>query len=189
VKVTENATLETPFPFGWQPRANWHRIEVRFEIDAPILPDSCVCLCMNAFFATQIRCKVDIVNRHQCLGDEKMRAAEIQIGKQSHLQPAAGGNVFKIRSVRRNEQLCSEKSGLLAAKSPGYVGVIRFNLFQIDSFGQENGKPWLGCHCFRIRFVNLNLDVAGLHAHVAEPPLPHKEATRIKRCRDATSIE
>src|SRR6266478_6210428 len=81
------------------------------------------------------------------------------------------------------------KSGLLAAKSPGYVGVIRFNLFQIDSFGQENGKPWLWCHCFRIRFVNLNLDVAGLHAHVAEPPLPHKDAPRIKRCRDATSIE
>ena len=147
---------------------------------------------MNAFFATRIRCKVDVVNRDQCFGDEKMRAAEIQIGKQSHLQPAAGGNVFKIRSMRRNEQLCIEKSGLLAAKSPGYVGVIRLNLFQIDSFGQKNGKPWLPeClrGCFRIRFVNLNLDVAGLHAHVAEPPLPHKDAPRIKCCRDATSIK
>ena len=28
-----------------------------------------------------------------------------------------------------------------------------------------------------------------LHAHVAEPPLPHKDAPRIKRCHDATNIE
>ena len=89
-----------------------------------------------------------------------MRAAEIQIGKQSHLQSAAGGNVFKIGTVRRNEQLCAEKSGPLTAKSPRYVGLRRFNPLQIHLVWQKNGEPWLGYHCVRMRFVNLNLDLA-----------------------------
>src|SRR5437899_3070811 len=118
-----------------------------------------------------------------------MRAAESQIGKQSQLQSAAGGNVFKIRPVRRDEQLCAEKSSPLAAKLPGYIGLLRLNFLQVNSVRQENGKPRLGCHGFRIRFVNLNLDVAGLHSHTGEPPLPHKDAQRIKRCRDAATVE
>ena len=89
-----------------------------------------------------------------------MRAAEIQIGKQSHLQSAAGGNVFKIGPVRRNHQLCAEESSPLAAKSPGYVGLRRFNPLQIDPVWQKNGEPRLGYRCFRMRFVNLDLDVA-----------------------------
>src|SRR5438874_9044073 len=49
------------------------RIEVRFEINALILPDAGVCLDVNAFVATRIRCEIDIINRQQRLGDEKMR--------------------------------------------------------------------------------------------------------------------
>jgi len=56
-----------------------------------------------------------------------MRATEIQIGEQNHLQSAAGGDVFEIGPVRRNEQLCAKKSGPLATKLPGYVGLFRFN--------------------------------------------------------------
>ena len=54
---------------------------------------------------------------------------KIQIGKQCHLQSAARGKVFKIETVRRNQKLCAEKSGLLATKSPGYVGVLAFQSF------------------------------------------------------------
>ena len=89
-----------------------------------------------------------------------MRAAEIQLGEHGHLQSAAGGNVFKIGAVRRNEQLCAEKSGSLAAKLPRYVGLRRFNPLHIHPVWQKNGEPRLGCHCFRICFVDLNLDVA-----------------------------
>src|SRR5260370_10845991 len=101
----------------------------------------------------------------------------------------AGAEVFKIGAVRRDEQLRAKKSGTVAAKLPGYVGLRRFDLLHKHSVRQKNRKPWLGRHCFRMRFVNLNLDVAGLHAHVAESPLPHKDAKRIKRCRDAASVE
>jgi hypothetical protein len=73
-----------------------------------------------------------------------MRAAEIQIGKQSHLQSAASGKVFKIETMRRNQQLCTEKSGLLAAKSPGYVGLWRFNPFQIHPVWQKMTNHGLG---------------------------------------------
>ena len=118
-----------------------------------------------------------------------MRATEIQIGEQNHLQSAAGGDVFKIGPMRRNEQLCSEKSGLLAAKLPGYVGLSRFNLLQVDSVWQKNGKPWFWCDRFRIRFVNLNFDIAGLHTHVGESPLANKDAQRIKCCCDAVTVE
>src|SRR5205814_10525471 len=103
VKVAESAAVQTPFPFRWQPRANWDRIEVRFEINALILPDAGVCLDVNAFVATRIRCEIDIINRQQRLGDEKMRAAEVKIGKQSHPQSAAGGDILKIWAVRRYE--------------------------------------------------------------------------------------
>src|SRR5438132_13145502 len=103
-----------------------------------------------------------------------MRAAKLQIGKQSRLKSAAGGNVFKIRLVRRDEQLCAEKSGPLAAKLPGYIGLLRFNFLQVNSVRQENGKPRLGCHGLRIRFVNLNLEVAGLHAHIGDSRLSPK---------------
>ncbi len=84
-----------------------------------------------------------------------MRAAEFQIGKQSHLQFAASGKVFKIETMRRNQQLCTEKSSLLAAKSPDYVGLWRFNPFQIHPVWQKNGEPRLGGHRFRICLANL----------------------------------
>src|SRR4029453_9800374 len=133
VKVAESAAVQTPFPFRWQPRANWDRIEVRFEIDALIIPDAGVCLGVNAFVAARIRCKIDIVNREQRLGDEKMRAAEIKIGKQCHLHSPASGDILKIRTVRRNEQPRTEKAGLLATKLPCHVGLLRFNPLHVNS--------------------------------------------------------
>src|SRR4029453_11657298 len=102
-----------PFPFRWQPRANWDRVEARFEINALILPDAGVCLGMNTFVAIRIRREIDIVNRQQCLRDEKLRAAEIKVGTQGHPQSAAGGDILKIRAVGCYEQLGVEKAGPL----------------------------------------------------------------------------
>ena len=118
-----------------------------------------------------------------------MRAPQIEIGKQSHLQFSARGKVFEIGTVRRNQQLRAEKSGPIAAKSPGYVGLRRFNPLQIHPVWQKNCEPGLGCDCFRVCFVNLDLDFARLHVHVGEPPLPNEDAQRIKGCRDAASVE
>src|SRR5207245_11378009 len=104
-----------------------------------------------------------------------MRAAKLQIGKQSHLESAAGGNVFKIRPVRRDEQLCAEKSGPLAAKLRGYIGLLRFNFLQVNSVRQENGKPRLGCRGLSIHCVTLTLDRARFNGLSGEASVAYKD--------------
>src|SRR6266403_341200 len=132
---------------------------------------------------------MNIVNRQERLGDEKMRAAEIKIGKQSHLQSAARGEILKIGAVRRDKQLSAEKARPVVAESPRHIGLFRFNLLHVNSFRQKNCKPRLGLDCFGIRLVNLDLNVARSNVHVAEPPLPHKQAPWVKPGADTVSIE
>jgi len=116
-------------------------------------------------------------------------AAEFEIGSRRHFHSAARCNVIEVPAVRGDEQLRSEKSCPLVAKTPGNVGLFRFDLLQVNSVRQKNCEPRLARHCFRIRFVDLNLDVARLHTHIGEAPLSQKHAPRIEFCGDPVSIE
>jgi hypothetical protein len=52
MNVPKGTAAQMPFPFRWEPRANWDAIETGLEIDAFIRPDAGVRLDMNAFAAT-----------------------------------------------------------------------------------------------------------------------------------------
>ena len=67
--------------------------------------------------------------------------------------------------------------------------MLGFNPLQKHPVRQKNCKPGLRLDCFRVRFVNLNFDVARSNVDVAEVPLPHKQAPRIEFGRDVSSIE
>ena len=67
--------------------------------------------------------------------------------------------------------------------------MLRFDPFQKHSVRQKNCKPRLGLDCFGIRLVNLDFNVARSNVHVAEPPLPHKQAPWVKPGADTVSIE
>src|SRR5215831_8808932 len=116
-----------------------------------------------------------------------MCPAKLEIGNERHFQSAACCDVLEIAAVRRDEQLAPEEARLFAAKMPRDVGLLGLNLIQINSVRQKNCEPRLGWHCFRIRFVDLNLDLAGLHPHITQSPLPQKHAPRIEFGTDAVS--
>src|SRR4029077_4438641 len=121
--------------------------------------------------------------------DQDVCAAKIEIGNRRHFQSTARRNVLKIPAVRRDEQLRSEKARSLTAKAPGDVGLFRFDFLEVNSVRQKNCEPRLDWHCFRIRFVYLNLNVARLHTHIGEAPLPQKHAPGIEFGGDTVSIE
>src|SRR6266550_6398714 len=54
MNVPEGTAAQMPFPFRWEPRANWDPIETCLEIDFLIIPDAGIRLGMNAFAATRI---------------------------------------------------------------------------------------------------------------------------------------
>jgi hypothetical protein len=116
-------------------------------------------------------------------------AAKIEIGNHCHFQFAACCDVIEIPAVWGDEQLGSEKARSFAAKLPGNIGLLGLNFLQVNSVRQKNCEPRFAWYCFRVRFVDLNLDVARLHTHIGEAPLPQKHAPRIEFGGDTVSIE
>src|SRR5262249_21639333 len=106
-----------------------------------------------------------------------------------HFQSAACRDVIEIPAIRRDEELSSKEACSFTVKAPGYIGVFRFDLLQINSIRQKNREPRLRSHWFRMNFVNLDLDVASLHVHVGEAPLSQEHAPRIEFGGNAVSIE
>ena len=82
--------------------------------------------------------KIDVIKCEQLFGDKQMRLAQIKIGKQRHLQRAAGGLIIEIASVRRDEEPGAEKTGALFSKLPGYICRVGFDSFQINAVREKN---------------------------------------------------
>src|SRR5262245_57856626 len=101
-----------------------------------------------------------------------MCAAKLEIGNHRHFQSAARCKVLEIRAVWGDEELSSKEARSLSAKTPGNVGLFRLDLLQVNSVRQKKCEPRFPWHRFRIRFVDLNFDVAKLHVDLGEPPLP-----------------
>src|SRR4029077_4859089 len=121
-------------------------------------------------------CEIEILKSQKRFRDQNVCAAKIEIGSRRHFQSAACRNVLEIPAVRGDEQLSSEEARSFVAKAPGDVGLFRFDLLQVNSVRQKNCEPRLWSHWFRMSFVNLDLDVARLHTHIGEAPLPQKHA-------------
>jgi hypothetical protein len=102
--------------------------------------------------------KIDIVKREQLSRDEKMCAAQIEIGNRRHLQRAARRLVIEIATVGRDQQSRPEKSHLLAAEASGHVGRFSFDSLEINAIRQNGRKPRLGWRRFGDCFVNVDLD-------------------------------
>lgn len=82
-----------------------------------------------------------------------------------------------------------EKARVLAAELPRYIGMFRLNPIDIHAVRQKNREPRLRRGLFRIRFVNLDFDLAGFNVNIAEPPLPDKHSPWIKPGSDSVSID
>ena len=60
----------------------------------------------------------------------------------------------------RDYEVRSEEPAFLAAKTPGHIGRIRFDVLKIDALREENVEPGFGGTWLRFGRVGLDFDFA-----------------------------
>src|SRR5206468_3938649 len=73
---------------------------------------------------------------------------------------AASRSVIEISVVRSDEQLRPEETRAFPPKLPRYISMLGFNPFDVHAVRQKKREPRLWRDLFRVRFVNLDFDLA-----------------------------
>src|SRR5439155_26673693 len=154
------AYIQIILPIGRQQASYRHALEISAKVDTPVFSDAGCSSTADASFVSLVGCQVDIVNSHERLRDEYIRTMQIKLWKQGHLQFAARCSVIEISAVRSDEQLRPEETRAFPAKLPGYISMLGFNPLDIHAVRQKKREPRLWRDLFRIRFVNLDFDLA-----------------------------
>ena len=148
------------FPFVWQPATYRHALEICAKVDTPVFSDAGCSFTADASLISPVGCQVDIVNRHERLCDEYIGTMQIKLWKEGHLQFAASCSVIEISVVRSDEQLRPEETRAFPPKLPRYISMLGFNPFDVHAVRQKKREPRLWRDLFRVRFVNLDFDLA-----------------------------
>src|SRR5439155_26570061 len=104
--------------------------------------------------------QIDIVNSHMGLRDDYIRTKQIRLWKQGQRQFAGRCSVIEISAVRSDEQLRPEETRAFRPELPRYISMLGFNPLDIHAVRQKKHEPRLRRYLFRVRFVNLDFDLA-----------------------------
>src|SRR5947199_6974670 len=105
-----------------------------------------------------------------------MRVLQREIGNESALHRAPGRAILEIAGMRRDEETRAEESAFLVSESPGHIRWVGPHSVEINPIGQKDVIPRLARRGLRVRFVDLNSNLASVDVDFVQLPTPQKNA-------------